>query len=143
VGGVKTKTPYEVKKLSEGLSSPWGITSLPDGRLIITEKGNGTLRIAKTTGELSPAITGLPAVNSSGQGGLLGITTDPDFAQNRMLYWVFAESVDGGTHTSVAKGKLSADESKIENAMVIYRAATAFEPGENRAHHQRWQTCSG
>ena len=127
VGGVKTQTPYEVKKLSEGLSSPWGITSLPDGRLIITEKGNGTLRIAKPTGELSPAITGLPAVNSSGQGGLLGITTDPDFAQNRMLYWVFAESVDGGTHTSVAKGKLSADESKIENATVIYRATPAHK----------------
>ncbi|WP_373550449.1 PQQ-dependent sugar dehydrogenase [Haliscomenobacter sp.] len=127
IGGVKTKTPYEVKKLSESLSSPWGITSLPDGRLIITEKGNGTLRIAKTTGELSSPITGLPAVNSSGQGGLLGITTDPDFAQNRMLYWVFAESVDGGTHTSVAKGKLSADESKIENATVIYRATPAHK----------------
>lgn len=125
VGGVKTQTPYEVKKLSEGLSAPWGITSLPDGRLIITEKANGTLRIAKTTGELSPAITGLPAVNSSGQGGLLGITTDPDFAQNRMLYWVFSESVEGGTHTSVAKGKLSADESKVENATVIYRATPA------------------
>ena len=127
IGGVKTKTPYEVKKLSESLSSPWGITSLPDGRLIITEKGNGTLRIAKPTGELSQPITGLPAVNSSGQGGLLGITTDPDFAQNRMLYWVFAESVEGGSHTSVAKGKLSADESKIENATVIYRATPAHK----------------
>ena len=125
VGGVKTQTPYEVKKLSEGLSAPWGITSLPDGRLIITEKANGTLRIAKPTGELSQPITGLPAVNSSGQGGLLGITTDPDFAQNRMLYWVFSESVEGGTHTSVAKGKLSADESKVENATVIYRATPA------------------
>ncbi len=127
IGGVKTKTPYEVKKLSEGLSSPWGITSLPDGRLIITEKANGTLRIAKTTGELSSPITGLPAVNSSGQGGLLGITLDPDFTQNRMLYWVFSESVEGGSHTSVAKGKLSADESKIENATVIYRATPAHK----------------
>jgi aldose sugar dehydrogenase len=127
VGGVKTKTPYEVKKLSEGLSAPWGITSLPDGRLIITEKANGTLRIAKPTGELSQPITGLPAVNSNGQGGLLGITTDPDFAQNRMLYWVFSESVEGGTHTSVAKGKLSADESKVENATVIYRATPAHK----------------
>ena len=127
IGGVKTKTPYEFKILSEGLSAPWGITSLPDGRLIITEKANGNLRIAKTTGELSQPITGLPAVNSSGQGGLLGITTDPDFAQNRMLYWVFSESVEGGTHTSVAKGKLSADESKVENATVIYRATPAHK----------------
>lgn len=127
VGGVKTTTPYEFKVLTEGLSAPWGITSLPDGRLLITEKGNGTLRIAKTSGELSPAITGLPAVNSSGQGGLLGITIDPAFEQNRMLYWVFSESVDGGTHTSVAKGKLSADESKVENATVIYRATPAHK----------------
>lgn len=125
VGGVKTTTPYEFKVLTEGLSAPWGITSLPDGRLIITEKANGNLRIAKPTGELSPAITGLPAVNSSGQGGLLGITIDPAFEQNRMLYWVFSESVDGGSHTSVAKGKLSADETKVENAMVIYRATPA------------------
>lgn len=127
VGGVKTKTPYEVKVLSEGLSSPWGITSLPDGRFLITEKAKGSLRIAKPSGELSESITGLPAVNSNGQGGLLGITIDPDFAQNRMVYWVFSENVEGGTHTSVAKGKLSADESKIENATVIYRATPAHK----------------
>lgn len=127
IGSVKTKTPYEAKILTEALSSPWGIKSLPDGRLLITEKKDGNLRIAKTTGELSKPITGLPAVNSNGQGGLLGITIDPDFEQNRMVYWVFSEDVEGGNHTSVAKGKLSADETKIENATVIYRATPAYK----------------
>ena len=118
IGAVKTQTPYEFKVLSEGLTFPWGVKSLPDGRLIITEKA-GNLRIAKPDGELSKPIMGLPAVNTSGQGGLLGITIDPNFDKNRMVYWTFAENVDGGTLTSVAKGKLSADETKIEGFIVL------------------------
>ncbi len=123
---VKTQTPYEFKVLSEGLTFPWGITSLPDGRLLITEK-QGNLRIAKTNGELSQPILGLPAVNSDGQGGLLGITLDPNFTQNRMVYWTFAENVEGGTNTSVAKGRLSSDETKIEEAKVIFRAGPSHK----------------
>ncbi len=127
VSGVKTTTPYEFKVLTEALDFPWGIKSLPDGRFIITQRESGTLLIAKMNGELSKAITGLPAVNPDGQGGLLGIAVDPAFEQNRMLYWTFSENVEGGTLTSVAKGKLSADETKIENAMVIYRATPAYK----------------
>jgi glucose/arabinose dehydrogenase len=102
------------------------VKSLPDGRLIITEK-SGVMRIAKVSGELSKPITGAPAVNSEGQGGLLGITIDPNFLKNRMIYWTFSENVTDGTHTSVAKGKLSADETKIEGATVIYQATPAHK----------------
>jgi glucose/arabinose dehydrogenase len=124
--GVKTTTKYSFKVLTEKLNSPWGLTSLPDGRLLITEK-SGNLRIVKTTGEMSDKITGLPSVDTDGQGGLLGITLDPAFAQNRMVYWAFSEPVSGGNHTSVAKGRLSDDERKIENAVVIYRATPAHK----------------
>lgn len=124
--GVKTTSKYTFKVVTEKLSSPWGLTSLPDGRLLITEKG-GNLRIVKSTGEMSDKITGLPAVDTDGQGGLLGITLDPAFAQNRMVYWAFSEPVSGGNHTSVAKGRLSDDERKIENAVVIYRATPAHK----------------
>jgi glucose/arabinose dehydrogenase len=122
INAVKTKTPYEFKVLTEDLSFPWGIKSLPDGRLIVTEKEAGHLRIVKLNGELSKPITGLPVVNNDGQGGLLGIAIDPAFEQNRMVYWVFAEKIDVGTLTSVAKGKLSSDETKVEGVTVIYRA---------------------
>jgi aldose sugar dehydrogenase len=126
IGSVKTATPYEYKVLDSTLKSPWGITSLPDGRLIITEK-SGDLRIAAADGKLSAPITGIPAVKFAGQGGLLGIRVDPDFSSNRMVYWVFSEERPEGTLTAVAKGKLSADESKIENAAVIYRATPAHK----------------
>lgn len=125
IDGVVTSTPYSVEKLSEGLNRPWGITSLPDGRLLITEKG-GDLRIATTDGQLSEAITGLPKVNDAKQGGLLGIVVDPDFSSNRMIYWTFSENTPEGNLTAVAKGRLSEDEKTVENSQVIYRATPAY-----------------
>jgi glucose/arabinose dehydrogenase len=126
IAGVKTTAAYKGTVLSEGLKQPWGITTLPDGRFLITEKG-GTMRIASLDGKLSAAITGIPRVNSGGQGGLLGLTLDPNFTSNRMVYWVFSQNNPDGNLTAVAKGKLSADEKTIENAQVIYRATPAHK----------------
>ena len=125
VAGVKTSTPYEGTAINNTLRRPWGITTLPDGRLLITEK-EGTMRIATAAGQISPAITGIPPINPGGQGGLLGVTIDPQFSSNRMVYWVFSESTAEGNLTSVAKGSLSADERRIENATIIYRATPAY-----------------
>ena len=125
IAGIRTATPIGGRVLTTNLTSPWGITPMPDGRLLITQKG-GTMRIATTTGTLSQPITGLPAVNSAGQGGLLGVRVDPSFSSNRMIYWVFSESTADGNLTSVGKGRLAEDETRIENAVVIYRALPAY-----------------
>ncbi|KUJ50038.1 PQQ-dependent sugar dehydrogenase [Chryseobacterium sp. JAH] len=127
---ISTTTPYQRTVITSALNSPWGITNLPDGRLLVTEKA-GTMRIVTLTGIVSGAITGIPSVNSSGQGGLLGLCIDPQFSSNRMIYWVFSENVAGGTLTSVAKGRLSNNETSIENATVIYRA----NPSANSTAH--------
>ncbi|OMQ10344.1 PQQ-dependent sugar dehydrogenase [[Flexibacter] sp. ATCC 35103] len=124
INGIQTNTPYEGVAIATTLTSPWGIKTLPDGRLLITEK-TGTMRIATTAGVLSAPITGIPTVNAANQGGLLGLCIDPDFTTNRMIYWVFAEATTGGNNTAVAKGKLSADEKTIEGATIIYRAKPA------------------
>ena len=126
IAGVKTKSPYTAKVITQGLKSPWGIAVLPDGRFLITEK-EGTLRIVTKAGNVSEAITGLPKVDSRGQGGLLGLTLDPQFSKNRMVYWVFSQSVDGGNLTAVAKGKLAANEKTIENVKVIFQAGPAHD----------------
>ncbi|WP_407481241.1 PQQ-dependent sugar dehydrogenase [Elizabethkingia meningoseptica] len=126
IQGIKTTTALNVEEIANGLSKLWGIVVLNDGRLLITEK-TGTLRIIDKTNKLSQPITGLPEVNSNGQGGLLDIVADPDFAQNRMLYWVFSERKDGKNATVVAKGKLANDEKTVENAQVIYRAEPSYD----------------
>lgn len=127
VAGVKTTSPYTTEVITEELNKPWGIAELPDGRLLITEK-EGVMRIVNTeSGEVSEAITGIPAVDSRAQGGLLGLTIDPDFASNRMVYWAFTEQVKEGNHTAIAKGELSEDEKTIQNVKVIYRASPSYD----------------
>ncbi|MBO9634988.1 MAG: PQQ-dependent sugar dehydrogenase [Chitinophagaceae bacterium] len=124
IAGVTTKAAWEGKVLTTGLSNPWGIVEMPDGRFLITEKG-GTMRIVTKEGKLSEKIKGAPEVNSGGQGGLLGLTLDPGFSKNRMVYWVFSEKNPDGNLTAVAKGKLADDEKSLQNATVIYRATPA------------------
>ena len=125
IGGVSTTTPYGSTLLTSSLKKPWGITNLPDGRFIVTEK-DGTMRIVTATGTVGGPIAGIPTVNSAGQGGLLGITVDPDFGSNRMVYWVFSQNTGNGNMTAVAKGALSADEKQMENVKVIYQAPPAY-----------------
>lgn len=124
IGGMKTETPWEGTVMTSKLKKPWGITILPDGRFLITQK-EGTMVIVSNDGKVSEPITGIPAVNSKGQGGLLGLTTDPDFQNNRMVYWCFSDKTPQGNLTAVGKGRLANDEKTIENAQVIYRATPA------------------
>jgi len=126
INRVRTVSDYQVNSITTNLSNPWGITALPDGRLLITEKAGRMRIVTPTTGEVSNPISGIPTVNSAGQGGLLGLCLDPAFASNRMVYWVFSESVSGGTVTSVAKGRLANNETSMEGISVIYRSNTPY-----------------
>lgn len=109
-----------------GLVNPWAIEFLPDGRALVTERP-GRLRLLATNGQLSAPITGVPAVYAQGQGGLLDVAIDPQFAQNQLVYLSFAEAGTGGAGTAVARGRL------IGNALldveVIYRQTPKLDGG--------------
>ncbi|MCW4451755.1 PQQ-dependent sugar dehydrogenase [Kaistella sp. BT6-1-3] len=126
VPGVKTTIPYQVEVINSDLQKPWGIINLPDGRFLITSK-TGYLNIVSADGKTISKVEGLPKVDDKGQGGLLDVALDPDFASNRMIFWSFSEPVSSGNHTAVAKGKLSADEKTIENPTVIFRATPTYD----------------
>ena len=118
IEGLKTKTPYQVDVINSDLKNPWGIINLPDGRFLITSK-SGYFNILAADGKTTSKVEGLPKVDAKGQGGLLDVALDPDFQNNRMVFWSFSEPYSGGNHTAVAKGKLSSDEKLIENPVVI------------------------
>lgn len=126
IEGVKTSTAYQVDVINKDLGKPWGIINLPDGRFLITEK-SGFMHIVSADGKTVAKVEGLPKVDDKGQGGLLDVALDPDFASNRMIYFSYSEPVTGGNHTSVAKAKLSADEKKVENVQVIFRATPTYD----------------
>lgn len=125
IGSIKTETPIQTKVIASDLSRPWGITHLPNGNLLITEK-EGSMKIYDTNGKMLSKVTGFPSVVSKSQGGLLDVVLDPDFEQNRMIFWTFSEAYEGGNLTSVAKGRLSDNEKNIENSTVIFRSIPAY-----------------
>lgn len=129
--GVRTTDTLRHEVIAEGLQHPWGLALLPDGRWLVTER-MGTMSIIAADGTKSPAITGLPAVDNEGQGGLLGVTLSPTFAQDRMVYWSYAEPRTGGNGTAVARGVLSADGSRMDQVQVLFRALPTFA---GRAHY--------
>ncbi len=117
----KSGVAFEVVTVAEGLQNPWGMTFLPDGKMLVTEKP-GRLRIVAADGKLSEPVAGLPPVDARNQGGLLDVALDPAFASNRLIYWSYAEPRDGGVNnTAVARGRL-VDEAapRVEDVQVIF-----------------------
>jgi aldose sugar dehydrogenase len=121
IAGVKTTTPYKVEKIANKLGAPFAIVAMPDGRLMVTIK-SGYMEIHDANGKLVKKITGFPDVLFAGQGGLLDVAFDPNFASNKIMYWSYAEKYQQGSLTTVAKGKLNEAAGKIENISVIFRA---------------------
>lgn len=126
VSGTAKSTGYAVEVIASGLGKPWGVTNFPGNRLIITEK-SGFMYLISSDGRNTSTITGFPKVDAKGQGGMLDVALDPEFGNNRMLYWVFSENTGKGNHTAVAKGKLSADEKTVLNPTVIFRTAPTYD----------------
>jgi glucose/arabinose dehydrogenase len=74
----------QVETLVTGLETPWAIDFAPDGRIFITERV-GRIRVVKN-GQLLPDPWMRLEVAEGGEAGLLGLTLDPQFAQNRYVY---------------------------------------------------------
>lgn len=106
--------------LTTELSHPWGLAFLPDGNMLVTQK-HGALNLVSPDGKVSPPLTGLPKVDARGQGGLLDVALHPRFTENRYVYVSFSEPGDNGTNsTAVARGRLSADGTALEETKVIF-----------------------
>lgn len=112
--------PIEVTTEVDGLTHPWALAFLPDGSMLVTERP-GALRHVTAEGVLSEPIAGVPEVDARGQGGLLDVALDPDFAENRLVYLSYAEAGEGGNGTAVARGTLSEDRTALGDVEVIFR----------------------
>jgi len=110
--------PIRVISVARGLEHPWGLEFLPDGRMLVSERP-GRLRIVEPNGTLSPPLGGVPAVFAVGQGGLLDVALSPSFAQDRLVYFSFAEPDGTNAGTAVARGRLGSDG--LEDTAVIWR----------------------
>lgn len=119
----------KVEVVAQGLTHPWALQFLPDGRLLVTERP-GRLRIVGRDGRLSEPIAGLPPIEANGQGGLLDVALAPDFAASRRLFLTYAEPRNPGNGTSVAAARLAAGaEGRLADVTVIFRQQPAGRRG--------------
>ena len=124
--GVRTQATLTHAVVAAGLEEPWGLARLPDGRWLVTERP-GRLRIITAQGAVGDPVTGLPAVDARGQGGLLDVLVGPTFARDRLIYWSYAEPREGGNGTAVARGRLADDGSRVESVQVLFRAMPTYD----------------
>lgn len=108
--------------VANGLQNPWGLAFIGEGRLLVTERP-GRLRVVQANGQVGTPVAGLPTIEAGGQGGLLDVITDRDFASNRTLYFCYSEPAAvgaSGNSTAMASARLSADLTRLEGLKVLF-----------------------
>jgi glucose/arabinose dehydrogenase len=120
----------EVQAVASGLVHPWSLAFLPDSRMLVTERP-GRMRLVTPEGQLSPPLKGVPEVFASGQGGLLDVILDKSYAQNKTIYFCFAEPTGGGGRTAVARAKLNDGNGRLDEVKIIFRQEGPLSSGNH------------
>jgi glucose/arabinose dehydrogenase len=122
------KHAFKLQTVVEGVKFPWSISFLPDGRMLVTEKG-GQLRIVEK-GQLAAApVGGVPAVWSKGQGGLLDVAVHPDYAKNGWIYLSYSDpGAEDSAMTVIIRGKLR-DGQLVDQETLFKAPAELYRTG--------------
>jgi glucose/arabinose dehydrogenase len=131
---VNAQTPaggtVRAEVVARGLENPWAVAFIDGGRMLVTERP-GRLRLVQADGALSPPIAGLPNIDEGGQGGLLDIVADKDFARNRMVYFCYSEPATAasgsGNSTALAAARLANDMKSLEQVKVLFSQRPKFK----------------
>lgn len=110
------RVDFRLVRVVDGLREPWSFVFLPDGEVLVSERPGGLWLI--TDGSVQ-AVSGAPNAAAVGQGGLLDLALDPDFASNRLVYMSFSDRYEFGAGTAVARGRL--DGNRLADVEVVFR----------------------
>jgi len=114
--------PFTLTELAD-FSAPWALEFLPDGRLLVSEMV-GAIKLLNLDDGTIGEVTGVPAVDHAGQGGMGDIVLHPDYAQNDLLYFSYVEAGENDTRGAIvarARLALSGDGGRLENIEVLWR----------------------
>lgn len=137
--------PLAVETVAGGLDHPWSLAPLPEadggfaGRFLVSERP-GRLRLVGADGRLSAPLAGLPPVRAEGQGGLLDVVLHPRFAENRWVYWTYAEPAPDGraSGAALARGRLDEAGGRLAEVEVLFRQQPKLVSGHHYGSRLVW-----
>jgi glucose/arabinose dehydrogenase len=121
--------PFQVTTLIDNLPAPWSLAFLPDGKILLTERLPGSIRIFDPKGRLSDPVAGVRELASAAADdiGVLDVVLDPHFATNHQIFFSFYDFVEKtNSNTYVARATLDEAKCALSNAKVIFRAQPAM-----------------
>lgn len=107
-----------VTSVAENLDTPWGIVFLPDNSILVTER-KGTIQ--RINGGQKTQIAQISNAKEIGEGGLLGITLDPDFSSNNFVYLYYTYNADGD-NTLNRVVRMTYQNNKLSNEKILVDA---------------------
>lgn len=114
---------YEAEVIATGLKIPWEIVPMPDGRILITERGGSVLLLEK--GE----IYSIAEVKHEGEGGLLGMTLSPNFKEDNLIYLYYTYMEDKKTYNKVSQFIFKEDTIEDEKVILDKIPGSKFHNG--------------
>jgi len=142
------KQNVRVEVLARGLDTPFGMTFLPDGRLVISERA-GFVRILGTDGRLGERVKNTQAAGVRQDGGYFDIAAHPDYARNGWIYLSYSEIVPGyagpmpppglagpppgfgplpPSNTRIVRGKINANNEWVEQQDIVKLPNELYTP---------------
>jgi len=123
------KLTVKIEPVATGIIVPWGMAFLPDGGLLVTDRGG---KIYRVFNKKKQEIKGVPDVVAQGQGGLLDVALHPDFAKNQLIYFSYSKPHNDNKRlatTAVIRAKLG--RGGLTEQKIIFEA----QPYAPTRHH--------
>lgn len=126
------QTNYTLITIADGLIQPWAMAFLPNGDILVTER-QGNIKVIRDNAILANNVAGVPEVYFAGQGGLMDVMLDKDFASNRTVYLSLAHGKRSANATQLVSAKLASNDDgyELQDLTVLFTA----QPAKNTAHH--------
>jgi len=112
---------FEAVTFVEGLRNPWSMAFLPNGDMLVTERG-GTLRIVRNGRLLPDPVPGVPEVRALGQGGLQDVVLHPDFESNSLIYLSYSKPAEDGRLGTTALSRARFENDRLRDVEEIFEA---------------------
>lgn len=127
---------YRLDTWVAGVTEPWSLAFLPDNRAVMTEK-RGRIYVIENGKRAAEPLTGLPAIEATGQAGLFDVVPHPEYAKNGWLYFAYSDPQTNAAGVKVAltkiiRGKIR--EGALTEQQTIYQAPIEVYPKVGGPH---------